>query len=283
MAKNKVFINAGHGGRDSGAVGIVVEKNVNLIMAKAAKEYLEKNNVEVYMHEDDLADRSQSSTDVINACESFKADIAIDCHANAGGGKGFEIYKGISGLGDKLASYIEDEVKKIGQNSRGIKTKKGSSGRDYYYFIRETSCPAVICEAAFVDNKADAEMLDTDTECKVFGEAYARGILRYFNIKDSCTGATSEQDKQSSNKKDESDNKKDESDKEVAGKSYLVKVTADALRIRNTPALLSNNIVGVIRDKGVYTIVDEKAADNHKWGKLKSGAGWIALEYTKKL
>ena len=276
MAKHKVFINAGHGGRDSGAVGFVVEKEVNLIMAKAAKEYLEKNNVEAYMHEDDLADRSQSSTDVINACESFKPDIAVDCHANAGGGKGFEIYKGISGLGDKLAEYIEDEVKKIGQNSRGIKTKKGSSGRDYYYFIRETSCPAVICEAAFVDNKADAEMLDTEAECKKFGEAYARGILRYFNIKDNCTGATGEQDKQPSNKKDESA-------QEAAGKPYLVKVIADALHIRNTPALISNNIVGVISDKGVYTIVDEKAADNHKWGKLKSGAGWIALEYTKKL
>lgn len=275
----KVFINAGHGGRDSGAVGFVVEKNVNLIMAKAAKEYLEKNNVEVYMHKDDLNDNSQSSTDVINACESFKADIAIDCHANAGGGKGFEIYKGISGLGDKLAEYIEDEVKKIGQNSRGIKTRKGSNGRDYYYFIRQTSCPAVICEAAFVDNKADAEMLDTEAECKRFGEAYARGILRYFNIKDSCTGATSEQDKQQAG---QTANKNDESAKEAAAKPYLVKVTADALHIRNTPAML-NNIVGVIREKGVYTIVDETTADGHKWGKLKSGAGWIALEYTKKL
>lgn len=271
----KVFINAGHGGRDSGAVGFVVEKDVNLIMAKAAKEYLEKNNVEVYMHEDDLNDQSQSSTDVINACESFKADIAIDCHANAGGGKGFEIYKGISGLGDKLAEYIEDEVKKIGQNSRGIKTRKGSNGRDYYYFIRQTSCPAVICEAAFVDNKADAEMLDTEAECKHFGEAYARGILRYFNINDSCTGATDKEAEQV-------DNGKAETTKEAAAIPYLVKVTADALHIRNTPAML-NNIVGVIRDKGVYTIVDETTADGHKWGKLKSGAGWIALEYTKRL
>lgn len=272
----KVFINAGHGGRDSGAVGFVVEKNVNLIMAKAAKEYLEKNNVDVYMHEDDLNDKSQSSTDVINACESFKADIAIDCHANAGGGKGFEIYKGISGLGDKLAEYIEDEVKKIGQNSRGIKTRKGSNGRDYYYFIRQTSCPAVICEAAFVDNKADAEMLDTEAECRRFGEAYARGILRYFNIKDNCTGATNKGEAEQTN------NDKTEAAQKAAVEPYLVKVTADALHIRNTPAM-SNNIVGVIRDRGVYTIVDEQAADNHKWGKLKSGAGWIALEYTKRL
>ncbi len=276
MAKHKVFINAGHGGNDSGAVGFVVEKDVNLIMAKAAKEYLEKNNINVYMHEDDLNDKSQSSTDVINACESFKSDVAIDCHANAGGGKGFEIYKGISGLGDKLAEYIEDEVKKIGQNSRGIKTRKNSNGRDYYYFIRQTSCPAVICEAAFVDNKADAEMLDTEAECKRFGEAYARGILRYFNIKDICTGATDK------GETEQTDNDRAEAAQKAAVEPYLVKITADALHIRNTPAM-SNNIVGVIRDKGVYTIMDEQAADNHRWGKLKSGAGWIALEYTKRL
>ncbi len=35
--------------------------------------------------------------------------------------------------------------------------------------------------------------------------------------------------------------------------------------------------------KGVYTIVETKSADGYTWGKLKSGAGWIALEYTKKI
>lgn len=41
---------------------------------------------------------------------------------------------------------------------------------------------------------------------------------------------------------------------------------------------------GVIRDKGVYTIVDEATGTGAtKWGKLKSGAGWISLDYAKKL
>ena len=35
--------------------------------------------------------------------------------------------------------------------------------------------------------------------------------------------------------------------------------------------------------KGVYTIVAEKAVGNSLWGKLKSGAGWINLKYTKKV
>ena len=40
---------------------------------------------------------------------------------------------------------------------------------------------------------------------------------------------------------------------------------------------VNNIIVGCIKDKGVYTIVDEKTVSGQIWGKLKSGAGWICL------
>ena len=55
----------------------------------------------------------------------------------------------------------------------------------------------------------------------------------------------------------------------------MVKVTADALNIRKGPGT-SYAIAGCIRDKGTYTIVKE----NGRWGYLKSGAGWICLDYT---
>lgn len=63
-----------------------------------------------------------------------------------------------------------------------------------------------------------------------------------------------------------------------SGASYLVKVVCAALRIRKEPST-NSKITGVIRDRGVYTIIEEK----NGWGKLKSGAGWICLEYTKKV
>ena len=59
---------------------------------------------------------------------------------------------------------------------------------------------------------------------------------------------------------------------------YKVKVTADALNIRAGAGTIYG-INGVIRDKGVYTIVDE----SNGFGKLKSGAGWISLQYTQKV
>ena len=60
--------------------------------------------------------------------------------------------------------------------------------------------------------------------------------------------------------------------------SFLVRVTATALRIRSGPSVLYPQ-VGIIRSKGVFTIIEEK----YGWGKLKSGAGWISLKHTTKV
>lgn len=59
---------------------------------------------------------------------------------------------------------------------------------------------------------------------------------------------------------------------------YKVKVTVSALNIRKGPGT-KYGINGTIRDGGVYTIVQEE----NGWGKLSSGAGWISLQYTKRV
>lgn len=58
---------------------------------------------------------------------------------------------------------------------------------------------------------------------------------------------------------------------------YMVKIMADVLNIRQGPGT-NYKVVGAIRDRGTYTIVEE----NCGWGRLKSGAGWISLSYTQK-
>ena len=64
--------------------------------------------------------------------------------------------------------------------------------------------------------------------------------------------------------------------------NYKVKITTDYLNIRKG-AGTNFEIVGAITDYGVYTIVEEKSGEGaSKWGKLKSGLGWISLDYTKR-
>ena len=60
--------------------------------------------------------------------------------------------------------------------------------------------------------------------------------------------------------------------------SYKVKVMVDALNIR-AGAGTQYKINGCIRDYGVYTITETK----NNWGKLKSGQGWICLDYVAKI
>lgn len=177
----KVFIGVGHGGLDAGASKYLVEKDVNLNMALACREYLVTNGVQVMLSRS--KDENDPLTDEIKECNNFNPDLAIDIHNNAGGGDGFEAYyhyKG--GIGKTLAQNIEKEIVKIGQNSRGCKTKLNSSGNDYFGFIRQTKCPAVIVEGLFVDNKTDVKIADTLSEQKEFGYAYARGILATLGI-----------------------------------------------------------------------------------------------------
>lgn len=181
--KYKVALDPGHGGYDSGAVKYVTEKAVNLVMGLACRSYLQAHGVEVLMSR--TTDTDNSLTAFCVKANDWGADLAVSIHNNAGGGDGFEVYHHYGGgTGKTLAANIEAEVKKIGQNSRGLKTKKNADGQDYFGFIRLTEMPAVICEGAFVDNKADAAQIDTTAEQQAFGYAYARGILKTLGVAD---------------------------------------------------------------------------------------------------
>ncbi len=172
----KVFIGVGHGGNDPGATSsIFVEKKINLTMALACKEELERYGVTVKMSR--TKDENDPVSQEVSECNAFKPDLAIDCHNNAGGGDGFEIfYWPGSDEGKKLAQLIETEVKAIGQNSRGLKSGKNLR------FIADTKCPAVLAEGFFIDNSTDRKIADTVSEQQAFGRAYAKGILKYFGI-----------------------------------------------------------------------------------------------------
>ena len=61
-------------------------------------------------------------------------------------------------------------------------------------------------------------------------------------------------------------------------KEFKVKVTTNVLNVRKG-AGTNYSITCTVKDGQVYTIVDEK----NGFGKLKSGAGWICLKYTKKI
>lgn len=64
---------------------------------------------------------------------------------------------------------------------------------------------------------------------------------------------------------------------------YRVRVTIPNLNIRKGPGT-NYGTIGHYTGKGVFTIVEEATGEGaSKWGRLKSNAGWISLDYAAKL
>lgn len=181
MAK-KVFIGVGHGGSDPGAVANgMKEKDLNLSTALHCKDVLEQHGVTVLMSQ--YKDENDRLAERIKECNAFKPDLAGDIHYNAGGGDGAEVYHSQrDSSDDDLAKNILAEFEKVGQNSRGLKTRTRADGSAYFGFIRQINCPAVLIECAFIDNKKDIEIADTEEERKILGTAIAKGFLKTLGI-----------------------------------------------------------------------------------------------------
>ena len=178
----KIYINPGHSDKDPGAVGNgFSEKDLNLAIALACQDELARHGVLVKMSR--TKDENDDLVEEINECNAFKPDLALDIHNNAGGGDGAEAYHHHGGgVGKTLAENILAEIVAIGQNSRGAKIRKNANGDDYYGFIRQTNCPAVIVECAFIDNAKDIQIIDTADEQTKMGAALAKGILKTLGI-----------------------------------------------------------------------------------------------------
>lgn len=254
MVKKKVFLSAGHGGKDSGAVGNgLKEKDINLNIMLACRDELVRHGVTVVTSR--VKDENDPVYEEVKEANASKAHIAVSFHTNAGKGDGSEsFYYPSDENGLRLAKLCEKHVKALGQNSRGVKSGKN------LFFVNSTTMTAVLCECAFIDNKTDIKIIDTKAEAVKFGVAYAKAILEYFGIE----------------YKEPTPNK--------ATGSYKVKIKANALNVR-AGAGLEYRVNTTVKKDGVYTIVGEKTADDIKWGKLKSGAGWISLgtKYVTKL
>jgi len=154
----KIFIDAGHGGIDSGAVcGTRLEKEDNLKMAIAVGDRLVGKGFKVeYSRTDDrfvsLQDRSKMAND-------FGADLFLSFHRNAyirpsANGVEFWINVGVSRNTIEWANTIYTSVvSTYAQSQRGI--KNGT-----LYVLKNTKMSAVLLEIGFITNDADNSIFD---------------------------------------------------------------------------------------------------------------------------
>lgn len=169
----KIVIDAGHGGRDSGAVnGGLYEKAAALAVAKILKDKLIKAGHNIIMtRETDIFIELQDRCKISN---SNKADLFISLHCNSATNstaQGIETwYYTTSAKGKDLASKIQGHlIKNTNAKDRGIKAGT-------FYVIKNTRCPAVLVEMGFIGNNDEKKLLFKTYYQNLIADAVLSGI-----------------------------------------------------------------------------------------------------------
>ena len=180
----KIYLNAEHGGADSGAAANGIrEDEANLKVAKYAQEYLSGYDCTTVMSRE--TDKALSINERVAQVRAQKPNLVITVAHNAGGGDGCEVfYWHTDSKAKAFAQELIKQFQAIGQNSRGVKPSQPGSYN--FGMCREPAAmgiPAVLGEFAFLDNKNDVQIVDSDADLKREGEAYGKAIVNYLGLK----------------------------------------------------------------------------------------------------
>lgn len=174
-----VVLDAGHGAKDSGAVGVTgkYEKNFNLaVVLKAAELLKQENKIDVVLTRSD--DTFLELKDRAGMANKLKADLFISVHANSSGSSaasGTETYyqrEASKALAKVMHKYL---VKATGLSDRGVRYGN-------FHVIRETTMPAVLLEVGYLSNKGDESLLFSETLQNNVAASMVSGIKEYLGM-----------------------------------------------------------------------------------------------------
>lgn len=183
-----IVIDAGHGGKDPGAVSPNKkrEKDFNLTVSKKFDEKLRALGYNTIMTRDtdvfiDLYERPRIAN------ENY-ADVFVSIHANA-----FTNNRAIEGIEVLYAPSYDPETKKENPHhfskimleellkATGAKSR-GTIKRPKLVVLRESKMPAVLVEGGFLTNAREEKLLYTDDYQNKIVDAMVKGVERYFEI-----------------------------------------------------------------------------------------------------
>ena len=156
----KIYINPGHGGQDSGAIGVNGRKEKDDVL-KYAKDVAEKLKAAGHTVKLERSDDSYINvTDIAKKANYWGADYFIAFHRNAfnGTAHGAEclVCPSCSDMSKKLAQAIIDALVSVGFDNRGVKIQSKN-----VHVLTHTTMPATTIECGFVDNAEDNAIFDS--------------------------------------------------------------------------------------------------------------------------
>lgn len=180
LAGKSFYLDAGHGGKDSGAVNNnfgLMEKIAALDVCLKLGELLEAQGARIYYSR--TGDTYPSLT--VRASEANSRDVTafISIHLNSADNKsasGIEtLVYSLKGTAYDLAEKVQKNmVAATGWKDRGVKERPGLT------VLKKTKMPAILCEIGFISNDEQAVALFTPQMQDAIARAIADGVIEQF-------------------------------------------------------------------------------------------------------
>lgn len=182
-----IYVDAGHGGRDSGAISSTfMEKDMNLVLANKLASDLFSRGAMVFLTRDGDYDLSKSTINKkrddlyrrVKLINNSGCDMYISLHMNAspsGKWQGIQVfYSNILKENKDIAEIITDSLKDNMKNVRDYKKENG------YYMYSKLKIPGVLIEAGFISNNNDNYKIRQSDYQNILVRNIVNGIEKYF-------------------------------------------------------------------------------------------------------
>lgn len=202
-----IAVDAGHGGTDPGAIGLVEERQMNAATARALTELLETDPNYLPVDTRDSYDTTASPSERAERANAQNADLLLSIHGNSSGGSsepsGFECYPVTPGRIWHQESMYFAKLLAAGMEQAGS-SLRGRGGVRYIYYdengqkqlvevtddrvreeatftiLEQADCPAVLAEQCFVTNAEDVDRFGDEDGCLRSARIYYEAICAYF-------------------------------------------------------------------------------------------------------
>ncbi len=175
-----IFVDAGHGGKELGAIGCLGdnEKDINLKIAAELREILCLMGANVYMSRED--DSFVSLEDRVNMAKENCADVFVSIHLNSIPDIKMDIHKNRG----TSVYYYNSSSKAIAESvlhslTKGIKTRNDGLRTASLAVIRPADYLGILVEAAYMTNPIDSVLYTNEEFPRETAESIADGILKY--------------------------------------------------------------------------------------------------------
>lgn len=173
----RIFIDAGHGGSNPGAIGVngVKEANVNLDVALKTGRLLQAEGYVVNFSR--TSDVNVSLSERARLANEWNADYFVSIHCNSNVNT---IYKGTETFyyrENTIASSFAEVVNTALVNEIG--TRNLGTFQANFAVLRRTRMPAILVELAFLSNPEEANLLATESFRQKCAIGISRGVIDF--------------------------------------------------------------------------------------------------------